>query len=820
MADDLEKGQEPPPQQQEPEQVELDQRKRRRTFGIVILVLLVIGLIVGLVVGLTRPSSNESSSSASLAQGQGDGSNSSPSEPSPSPPSSTSDETEDDTASETTARVKFQSSGRAFNVTMDLLSPDVLEGYDNEDDLKADLAEAVKFFINGFIEDQIQYGRYTYIYEGPMMDVGAVAEGDEATADNAASAGPPGAGGRGESAAGATDFETNNQVDGVDEADMVKSDGTYVYAVYGDAVVVWEAATGAYVTNYTLPPIAESNVRARELEMAANASSGSMGMGGGNAFNRSTGMGDGYATDGSMGMGDAMMPWIPKPWITGLSLENDNLILYVSGYGPEVVAEKNITSACSYDAYATRVMVFGTTPPLTLKSVKDVHGSFRDARAIGDDIYLVTTCGFDFYSIVEPLYIMNDAFVNLTDSNYRAAAAKKAEPLVDGFVELMIKDINAHGPSKIPKISLWGTQYGNNTAVVEQANAGGAIQAYTSLISFSVADVVEGDDIELSSAGALTPSSWGYTYTIDGWVVFAAQGWEWNRDLGGTSQSTYLLGFSIDGTTASPAIIGSFPGYILNQYSLSIYDGYLRVATTIQSWFSDVVEPTPVDSNSTVGDSTGSTNVTGATTSTNATNSTDGGTVSAPGGFAWPVPLSITQNQVIILKLPTAEGELLEEVSRISDLGTEGESITAINYFGRIAYAVTFLQTDPFYVLDLNPSDPSVLGELVITGFSSYIHSINENNTLLVGVGEEADENGTVLGVKISLFDATKPASPKEIQSAAVETDANSWSYTDASFDYKAFRWLSLGDGVGLVILPVRIDTWDPDRHCINCRKL
>jgi hypothetical protein len=111
-------------------------------------------------------------------------------------------------------------------------------------------------------------------------------------------------------------------------------------------------------------------------------------------------------------------------------------------------------------------------------------------------------------------------------------------------------------------------------------------------------------------------------------------------------------------------------------------------------------------------------------------------------------------------------------------------------------------------VLDLNPSDPSVLGELVITGFSSYIHSINANNTLLVGVGQEADVNGTVLGLKISLFDATKPASPKEIQSAAVEIEENSWSSTDAIFDYKAFRWLSLGDGVGLVILPVRIDTW------------
>ncbi|KAI2494495.1 hypothetical protein MHU86_20027 [Fragilaria crotonensis] len=395
MADDLEKGQEPSPpqQQQEPEQeVAQDQAKRRRTFGIVIAVLIAIGLIVGLSVGLTRPSGTDSSSSASVSQGQGDGTNST---------SNTSDETEDGTATEATTRVKFQSSGRAFNVTLDLLSPDVLEGYDNEEDLRSDLAEAVKFFINGYIEDQIKYGRYVYVMEG-----GAVADGDDATAG----AGPSGAGGKGESAAGATDFETNNQVDGVDEADMVKSDGTYVYAVYGDAVVVWEAATGAYVTNYTLPALAEPNVRARALQVATNASSGTV---------------DGNATGGDPGTGDFFPPWIPKPWITGLSLENGNLILYVGGYGPEVVAEKNISTACSYDAYGTRVMVFSTTPPLTLKSVKDVHGSFRDARAIGDDIYLVTTCTFDFYTMVDSLYIMNDAFVNMTDDNYRTAAAAK-----------------------------------------------------------------------------------------------------------------------------------------------------------------------------------------------------------------------------------------------------------------------------------------------------------------------------------------------------------------------------------------------------------
>ena len=119
---------------------------------------------------------------------------------------------------------------------------------------------------------------------------------------------------------------------------------------------------------------------------------------------------------------------------------------------------------------------------------------------------------------------------------------------------------------------------------------------------------------------------------------------------------------------------------------------------------------------------------------------------------------------------------------------------------------VTFLQTDPFYVLDLNPADPSVLGELEINGFSEYIHSINDDNTLLVAVGQEADVNGTVLGVKIALFNATDPASPKEISSAAVELEEGTWSSSQVSWDYKAFRWLSLANANGVVILPVRID--------------
>ena len=529
-------------------------QRNRRTFGIVLLFLIVIGLIVGLSVGLTRPNDNSESSAASLAaQGNANATGSTGTAP---------NDGTGDTAEASTTRVQFQTTGvtRAFNVTMDLLSPDILEGYDNDDELKADLGQAVRFFINTFIEDQIRWGRYEIMYGGGMEFDDTVASGGDAM-------GAAGPNGKGESAAGATDFETNNQVDGVDEADMVKSDGTYVYAVYGDTIVVWEAATGTYVTNYTLPaPNATysyggggGGIMYRKLKMAASASGGNGMMMSANASdgNGSDMMMPSNSSDGNGGggmMGDAMMPWIPTAYISGMSLEGDRLVVYASGYGPEVVAAKNVSSACSYDAFATRVLVFSTTTPLTLIAQKDVHGSFRDARAIGDDIHLVTTCSFDFYPLTETLYLMNDEFVNMTDNQYRQDAAKKAEPLIDAYVELMVKDIYTNGKSKIPKVTLWASQYGNDTTVVEQANAGGAIQAYTSLVSFSVADLNEGgDELQVSSTGACMPSSWGYTYTIDGWMVFAAQGWNWDADLAGTSQSTYLLGFSINGTNASPA---------------------------------------------------------------------------------------------------------------------------------------------------------------------------------------------------------------------------------------------------------------------------
>jgi hypothetical protein len=73
------------------------------------------------------------------------------------------------------------------------------------------------------------------------------------------------------------------------------------------------------------------------------------------------------------------------------------------------------------------------------------------------------------------------------------------------------------------------------------------------------------------------------------------------------------------------------------------------------------------------------------------------------------------------------------------------------------------------YVVDLsNPTDPYILGELEVSGYSDYLFPLSEN--LLLGVGKEAIADGSVgdgraawyQGVKLSLIDISNPGAPVE----------------------------------------------------------
>ncbi|MEA1918595.1 MAG: beta-propeller domain-containing protein [Campylobacterota bacterium] len=194
-----------------------------------------------------------------------------------------------------------------------------------------------------------------------------------------------------------------------------------------------------------------------------------------------------------------------------------------------------------------------------------------------------------------------------------------------------------------------------------------------------------------------------------------------------TQQMIYK--FSL-GDTMSYKGRGFVEGNMLNQFSMSEKDAYLRVATTMgNSW------------------------------------SNEG-----------------TNNSVFTLK---ENDEKLEIEGALSGLGKEGETIKAVRFMGDRGFVVTFRQTDPLYTLDMsNPLNPTVVGELSIPGFSEYLHVIDENR--LLSIGRDADESGRALGLQVSLFDISDYANPQRVQSIQVGGKS---TYSEAEHNHKAFAY-------------------------------
>ena len=124
-----------------------------------------------------------------------------------------------------------------------------------------------------------------------------------------------------------------------------------------------------------------------------------------------------------------------------------------------------------------------------------------------------------------------------------------------------------------------------------------------------------------------------------------------------------------------------------------------------------------------------------------------------------------------------------------------GERIGAVRYIGDRAYVVTFAEVGALYVVDLSgPAEPAVRGELKIPGYSAYLHPIGDG--LLAGVGRHATGDGRILGAKVSLFDISQAAGPREIDTWTLAGDAQSGT----EWDHRSFLWWPPEQ---LMVLPV-----------------
>lgn len=125
--------------------------------------------------------------------------------------------------------------------------------------------------------------------------------------------------------------------------------------------------------------------------------------------------------------------------------------------------------------------------------------------------------------------------------------------------------------------------------------------------------------------------------------------------------------------------------------------------------------------------------------------------------------------------------ENLKITGKIENIAV-GEEIYAARYLGDMAYFVTYRNTDPLFAVDLSDdTNPKIVGELKITGFSEYLHFWGKDK--LVGIGYETDpDSGAREGLKITMFDISDPAKLEEIKTLVLKNV----DYSQALYDYKS----------------------------------
>lgn len=197
-----------------------------------------------------------------------------------------------------------------------------------------------------------------------------------------------------------------------------------------------------------------------------------------------------------------------------------------------------------------------------------------------------------------------------------------------------------------------------------------------------------------------------------------------------TSITTEIYKFNLNNANCTFAKAGDVPGSVLNQFSMDECNGYFRIATTDStSWNSE----------------------------------------------------SNTNNLYVL-------NENLETIGKIEGLA-KGERIYSVRFMGNRAYMVTFVETDPLFVIDLsNPTTPTVLGELKIPGYSKYLHPYDE--THLIGIGEDTDvvnygygDRVVTNGMKMAMFDVTDPNNPQELYNVKI---GEKGTYSELLYNHKA----------------------------------
>ena len=352
-----------------------------------------------------------------------------------------------------------------------MATPAIANGYTSCADLKDDIRNALNHLANTIIVEQSRNGGWyenncgrddPVFYMEDSFASPAMAEVEESDMASESTASKF----QDDDTVTEDSYETNNQVQGVDEADFVKSDGKHVFTAYGDVIFVWDALDpkkGLSITRMpyndtddkdcpyfgpmpvdvmeeseedTLPirePLTEevmtTNVLSPEAEAAAS-TPGSPGR------NRKT-----------MMIADSMMMpcYKPKPQILSFLLRGSRLTAIVSEQSSNYFRAETSTLH-DYQELTIKVYDAENVPldgsPLSLLGEKKIKGNYHDARSIDNHGIVITTSNVNTDSFTSELYRWRPQYCGLNSTAYEALAKETALNETESFMEKMVKDLD------------------------------------------------------------------------------------------------------------------------------------------------------------------------------------------------------------------------------------------------------------------------------------------------------------------------------------------------------------------------------------------
>lgn len=511
---------------------------------------------------------------------------------------------------------------------------------------------------SNFVKDHVSY--YGGVYYSRSSGIMKSAESLDVAVAPTASAGD-----------GSVDYSgTNNQVEGVDEADMLKTDGEYVYTITDNVVFIIKAYPG------------------KDAEVVSK-----------------------IKFDGNMP--------------TSLFIEGDKLAVigYVNDF--EFLNDRGFSRDQGY-LFMNVYDVGDRSSPELVKELK-FEGQYNNARLMNGYVYLISTFypQYDNYPIpvmfegnvkkemdVRSIHYFNIPYSNpylvvVNSVNLDSLETADSEAVtVEGYPTVYMSEDNLY---------LTYTEYINEWEIQQDITMDIVVPKLSSEDKAFIEKVKNTDNDILSS------------YEKKAKIINVVERYmsslpEKERDALQEEvyaslkkkleeykymEYTIINKLSVESGAVSVDANGKVPGHVSSQFSMDEFEGNFRVATTISQRWSAFFDAAVSEEVSSSGDIASS-------------------KVAAQG----IMPRDSFSESVNNLYVLNSELDIIGSIEGLA----KGEQIYGVRFMGERAYVVTFRQIDPFFAIDLkDPFSPKVLGELKIPGFSRYLHPYDDNTIIGIG---------------------------------------------------------------------------------------